>query len=85
MKTKLLDFLAGALCVLAYLLLCGLAGNMDPEVEQMAREQAGSAAVELVCAEGSAGYDAAEPRAARPLLVSQPEPRGAILLRCVVR
>ena len=85
MKTKVLDFLAGAFFVLAYLLLSGLAGNMDPEVEQMTRDDAGAVAVELVCAEGSVGYDAVEPPAARRLLVSQPEPRSAFLLRCVVR
>ena len=85
MKTKVLDFLAGALFVLGYLLLSGFAGNMDPEVEQMARDDAGAVAVELVCAEGPVGYDAVESSAARPLLVSQPEPRDAFLVHCVAR
>ena len=85
MKTKVLDFLAGVLFVLGYLLLSGFAGNMDPEVEQLARDEGGAVAVELVCAESGDGYDAVEPPAARPLPVSQPEPHGAFLVRCVVR
>jgi hypothetical protein len=84
MKTKALDFLVGVLFVLAYLLLSGFAGNMDPEVEQSAREEAGAVAVELVCAQSGEGYDAVPRPAARPLLVSQHEPRSAFLLRCVV-
>lgn len=85
MKPKVIDFLAAALFVLGYLLLAGLAGNMDPEVEQVAREGAGAAALELRCAADLDGYDAVRAPAARPLLVSQPEPRSALLLRCVVR
>jgi len=45
MKTKVFDILAGALLVLVYLLLSGLAGSMDSEVEPLAGEEFGAAAV----------------------------------------
>lgn len=83
MKTKVFDFLAGALFVLAYLLLSGFAGNMDPEVEQLAGEEVGAAAVELVCAESGDDYDAIPAPRSR-FLASQHE-RSAFLLRCVAR
>ena len=84
MKAKVFDFLAGALFVPAYLLLSGFAGNMDPEVEQLAGEEVGAAAVELVCAESGDDYDAIPAPRSRPFLVSQHE-RSAFLLRCVAR
>ena len=84
MKTKVFDFLAGALFVPAYLLLSGFAGNMDPEVEQLAGEEVGAAAMELVCAEIGDDYDAIPAPWSRPFLVSQHE-RSAFLLRCVAR
>ena len=85
MKTKVLELLAGVLFVLGYLLLSGFAGNRDPEVEQLAREEAGAVAVELVCAESGNGYDAISATAARPRLVSQHGLRSAFLVRCVAR
>jgi hypothetical protein len=82
MKQRVVDFFAGTLLVVAYLLLAGLVGNNDPGIEEATTEAPATVTVELVCAESA--DDTSQP-SSRPFLVSHHEPRGPLVPRCVAR
>lgn len=82
MKQRVVDFFTGTLLVVAFLLLAGLAGNNDPGIEEATTEAHATVSFERVCAENA--DDTSQP-SSRPFLVSQHEPRGPLVLRCVAR
>ena len=85
MGRRVVDFFVGTLLVLVYLLLAGLAGNSDPQIEEATAEPGVALSVELVCLTGAGGPNAGTHPSAQPFLVSDHEPRGPIVPRCVAR
>lgn len=84
MKHRVVDFFAGSLLVFVYLLLAGVAGSSDPDVDQANAEARAAVPLELVCSEaGDVGADA--PLPARPFLVSSQDTRAPLVFRCVAR
>lgn len=85
MRTKFLECLIGAALVLGYLLLAGLVGNADADVEDATAETAAQFTVELVCLEGNDPRSAGTAQVVRPLLVTTTVQPGPMVLRCVLR